>query len=139
MTRVATWIVVLSALVKLFSLPRALSIVSAQPRKRNLAWDHADLSSAVDSVLGINIFVFTPNCWKRASVLHRYLALQGTATSIVFGVRTEADGELKGHAWLEAEGKPLLEQLPPAYRITYTFPSADRFDGELALMTGARN
>ena len=136
MARMAAWVAVLSGLVKFCSLPRALRIVSTATRRKlkSSAVDRAELATAIDAVLGANFFVFKPNCWKRATVLHRYLALRGVATKIVFGLRKEADGELKGHAWLEADGEPILESSAPAYKTTYTFPSADPFDVELALM-----
>jgi hypothetical protein len=141
MARMAAWVVVLSGLVKFCSLPRALSMVSAGTRgKRNgKEVDRAELSTAIDAVLGVNSFVFKPNCWKRATVLHRYLALQGVSTKIVFGVRKEPTGELKGHAWLESDGKPILESAAPAYQTTYTFPSAEPFEIELALMAETRS
>jgi hypothetical protein len=140
MVRMATWVMVLSGLVNFCSLPRALRLVSTGTRsKRNgNKVDRHELSTAIDSVLGANFFVFKPNCWKRATVLHRYLALRGVTTKIVFGLRKEADGELKGHAWLEAEGQPILESAAPAYKTTYTFPSADPFEVELGLMAQTR-
>lgn len=140
MARMAAWILVLSGLVNLCSLPRALRLVSTgtHSKQKRQAVDRVELSTAIDAVLGANFFVFKPNCWKRATVLHRYLALRGVATKIVFGLRKEADGELKGHAWLELEGQPILESAAPAYKTTYTFPSADPFEGELALMAQTR-
>jgi len=27
-----------------------------------------------------------------------------------------------GHAWLEREGRPILENTPPEYVVTYSFP-----------------
>ena len=141
MARMATWVVVLSGLVNFCSLPRALRIVSTNTRRKQNAdaLDVSELSTAIDAVLGANFLVFKPNCWKRATVLHRYLALHGIATKIVFGLRKEANGELKGHAWLEADGHPILESAPPAYKTTYTFPSAQSFDVELELMAETRN
>jgi hypothetical protein len=73
-------------------------------------------------LLGIDASVFRPICWKRAAVLHRYLALHGMRTSIVFGVRKQNEGLLEGHAWLEAGHQPILEKSPPEYRVTYSFP-----------------
>jgi hypothetical protein len=140
MARMAMWVLILSGLVNFCSLPRALRLVSTSTRRKQngKASDRAELSTAIDAVLGANFFVFKPNCWKRATVLHRYLALRGVATTIVFGLRKELDGELKGHAWLEAEGQPILESAAPAYTTTYTFPSTDQFEGELALMAQTR-
>jgi hypothetical protein len=77
----------------------------------------------IDALLGLNVLCFTPTCWKRAPVLHRYLALQGIQTRIIFGVRKESDAALAGHAWLEADGRPLLEATPPRYTRTYSFPA----------------
>ena len=75
--------------------------------------------------------MFKPICWKRAAVLHRYLAQSGVPTRIIFGVRNEADGKVAGHAWLETEDGPILEKTPPEYVVTYRFPSNERFDPQL--------
>jgi hypothetical protein len=137
----ATWVMVLSGLVKVYSLPRALHLVSANTRpKRNERRLGADeLSTAIDSVLGANFFIFKPSCWKRATVLHRYLALEGINTRIIFGLRKEGEGELKGHAWLESEGQPILESTLPTYNVTYVFPSAQPFEVELALLATSQS
>lgn len=133
--RMATWVVILSGLVKVLTLPRALAVVATTVRTdAHGDTDPNDLSSAIDALLELDLLMFRPKCWKRATILHRYLALQGIATTIVFGVRKEADGELKGHAWLQAAGHPYLESEPPLYKITYTFPSTESFDAELAVM-----
>ena len=135
----AVWIIILSCLAKIVSLPRALRFISTKLRRNSI--DDAyknEISTAIDAVLGMNFFVFKPNCWKRATILHRFLAQRGLDTTIAFGLRKELNGELKGHAWLEFEGRPILETVPPAYTVTYTFPSTDRFDGELALMATSR-
>lgn len=96
------------------------------------------LSRAIDLLLGIDLWVFKPICWKRAAVLHRYLALNGITTRIVFGVRKDTDGAIAGHAWLENGGKPLLESTVPNYVVTYTFPSNDPFNLELGVLTSDR-
>jgi hypothetical protein len=133
--RMATWIVILSGLVKILPLPRALSLVATNVRMNpNDNLNVKDLSSAIDALLGLDMLMFSPNCWKRATVLHRFLALNGLATTIVFGVRKEPDGELKGHAWLQAGDRPFLESEPPLYSVTYSFPSADSFDVDMAAM-----
>lgn len=127
-TRMAGWILVLSTLVRFQPLPKALQIVSARNRPST---DDKDVVSrrlvrAIDLLLSLNLLVFKPICWKRAAILHRYLALHGLNTQIVFGVRPLADGKIDGHAWLETDGVPILENTPPDYKVTYTFPSADR-------------
>lgn len=80
-----------------------------------------ELARAIDLVLSMNTLMFKPSCWKRAVVLHRYLQSNGIATRIMFGVRNETAGEVAGHAWLEADGQPILEHVPPEYVVTYTF------------------
>lgn len=139
LARMAGWVVALSVLARLLPLSRALEIVSTEVRKStNVDADPVLLSTAIDALLETNFLVFKPSCWKRATVLHRYLARAGVATTIRFGVRKDADGELKGHAWLESDGKPILESSPPVYTITYSFPSNEPFNVDLAVLAENR-
>lgn len=135
--RMSTWVIVLSVAVKIFPLPRALRLISASTRK----WTGAPkeqtqnrLANAVDLVLKSDLLAFKPICWKRAAVLHRYLALEGISTHILFGMRKEPNGSVSGHAWLESDGEVILEPAPPRYSVTYTFPSRDRFNVDLDLL-----
>lgn len=138
LARMAGWVVVLSALARLLPLSRALQIVSTKVRRKTTEVDPVQLSTAMDALLKANVFVFKPSCWKRATVLHRYLALAGVATTIRFGVRKDGDRELKGHAWLESGGKPILESAPPVYTVTYSFPSNEPFNVDLAVLAENR-
>lgn len=78
--------------------------------------------------------MFKPICWKRAAVLHRYLSRNGVDTRIIFGVRNEAGGKVAGHAWLESNGKPILENTPPEYVVTYRFPSPEKSNPQITQM-----
>ena len=93
-----------------------------RPLKKNSAAISERLASQLDQLLDFNILCFTPTCWKRAAVLHRYLALNGIETRVVFGVRQELKEPLAGHAWLEINGIPILEANQPEYVVTYTYP-----------------
>lgn len=139
LARMAGWILVLSVLARLLPLSRALQIVSTEVRRKSakVDVDPVQLSTAIDALLEADFFVFKPSCWKRATVLHRYLALAGVATTIRFGVRKDVDSELKGHAWLELDGKPILESSPPTYTVTYSFPSDEQFEGDLAALANS--
>jgi transglutaminase superfamily protein len=139
--RMAIWVFILSILVKIQPLPRALRMVAPRTHGRlqhSREETERALSRAIDLLLGTDLFVFKPVCWKRAAILHRYLALNGVATRIVFGVRKGTDGEIAGHAWLETGGKPLLESTVPDYVVTYTFPSNEPFNLELGVLTADR-
>lgn len=117
--RMAWWVVVLSVTARCYSLPRALEIVAGkQNNERRSSASREELAGAIDLLLSADVFVFKPVCWKRAAVLHRYLS----QTRIIFGVRNESDGKVDGHAWLEADGQPILETNPPDYVVTYSFP-----------------
>ena len=122
--RMAWWVAVLSVAARVFSLPRALQIVAGNDTRtaplRNA--NQEQLARAIDLLLSADVFVFKPICWKRAAVLRRYLLRNGIPTSIVFGVRNDNSGQVDGHAWLEAEGRPILENSPPEYVVTYSFP-----------------
>lgn len=124
--RMAAWVALLSLLIQLLPLPRVLSLIADTTRgtkPRNPQMTEQRLAQLVDALLGMNVLCFTPTCWKRAPVLHRYLALHGIKTRIVFGVRKGQESQLAGHAWLEADGRPLLEASPPQYTPTYSFPA----------------
>ena len=124
--RMAGWVATLSLLVRVMPLPRILKLM--QPRSRPASADAAETQARVaqllDLLLATDLLCFTPTCWKRAPVLHRFLALRGIDSRIVFGVRKDGEGLLAGHAWLESEGgQPLLETSFPEYTRTYSFPA----------------
>src|SRR5262245_36322277 len=109
--RMAWWVAVLSVMARAYSLPRALEIVAGKNngRRSGDTLNREELARAIDLLLSADVLMFTPVCWKRAAVLHRYLSRNGTPTRIIFGVRNESGGKFDGHAWLEADGQPILE------------------------------
>jgi hypothetical protein len=124
--RMAFWVATLSVLVRFLPISRALSLLT--PRRRPAPAADSDevqrrLASLLDLLLATDFWVFTPICWKRAPVLHRFLALNGIETRVVFGVRKGGGDLLDGHAWLEAGGEPVLETTPPDYKVTFSHPS----------------
>ena len=126
--RMGAWVVLLSLLMRVLPLPRTMRLVAPRhtgTRPADAAEVQARLARLLDSLLAADFWVFTPTCWKRAPVLHRYLALEGIETRVLFGVRRGEGGAsaLSGHAWLEADGRPLLEKSPPDYKVTYSFPA----------------
>ena len=121
--RMAWWVAVVSVMARYYSLPRALKIVAGSRNKTSREGKTQDeLARAIDLLLSADVLMFKPICWKRAAVLHRYLSRNGIPTRIIFGVRNEAGGVFDGHAWLEADGQPILEKTPPQYVVTYSFP-----------------
>ena len=134
--RMAFWVALLSLIVKCVSLPRALRIISPTITGKRSADEDIELqlSTAIDALLGLNIFIFRPVCWKRAAILHRYLALHGRPTTINFGLRKGTDRALDGHAWLEADGRAVLESRACDYAVTYIFPSNAHCEIELAAL-----
>ena len=124
--QMAWWVAVVSVTARWYSLPRALAIVAGhQNGKQPGQLNQEELARAIDLPLSADVLMFKPICWKRAAVLHRYLLRNGVNTRIIFGVRNDDSGQVTGHAWLESEGRPILETTPPEYITTYTFPSSD--------------
>ncbi|MDQ5837746.1 MAG: lasso peptide biosynthesis B2 protein [Acidobacteriota bacterium] len=133
--RMAAWVAAVSLLLKRMPLPRVLNLVEPRRRRTRARLDAAEtqarlaeetqarLARLLDALLATDVLCFTPTCWKRAPVLHRFLALEGIETRVLFGVRRDGAGELGGHAWLEAGGQPLLETTAPDYKVTYSFPA----------------
>ena len=121
--RMAWWVAVVSVMARCYSLPRALQFVAGDQTKTSMHGKTQDeLARAIDLLLSADVLMFKPICWKRAAVLHRYLSRNGIPTRIIFGVRNEPGGKVDGHAWLEANGQPILESTPPKYVVTYSFP-----------------
>ena len=135
--RMAWWVAILSGAVKLCSLPRALELVSGRTspgHDANNSEIPAQLARSIDLLLSADVLFIKPICWKRAAVLRRYLLKQGFTTKIMFGVKPENKGTVSGHAWLELNGKPILEDSPPEYVVTYVFPSDDHSANHLAFL-----
>ena len=128
--RMAWWVAVLCVTARVYSLPRALQIVAGNKNGKQpaqTATNEKELARTIDLLLSVDFLIFTPICWKRAAVLHRYLSHNGIPTRIIFGVRNETGGKVAGHAWLEHDGQPILEKAPPEYVVTYSFPSSSAF------------
>ena len=124
MLRMASWIGVVSVVARLWSLPKALEFVSGKDviEHRDRTDLEKRLANTLDQLLSADVAFLRPKCWKRAAVLRRYLSKNGIPTTIVFGVRTDTQGKLDGHAWLEFEGEPILESSRPEYVVTYRYP-----------------
>jgi hypothetical protein len=123
--RMAGWIVIVSALARATSLPQAHRLSTTRVRRRTRRDPDAAaarLATAIDRLLRLELLIFRKSCWRRAMVLHRYLALEGIDSRINFGVQRKADGSLAGHAWLEHRGAPFLEDDAAAYVVTFTLP-----------------
>jgi hypothetical protein len=125
--RMALWVVLISVSARLTSLPRTQKIAAFRFRSaphKKAANTPDQLKQTIDGVLGIELFMFRKSCWRRALVLHRFLALNGLESRINFGLRKEADGNIAGHAWLEHEGQPLLEDdAAGSYVVTFSLPT----------------
>jgi hypothetical protein len=131
LVRMSWWVAVLCLTARIYSLPRALQIVAGNRKQpAHAATDEKELARAIDLLLSVDFLIFTPICWKRAAVLHRYLSHSGIPTRIIFGVRNETGGKVAGHAWLEHNGEPFLENAPPEYVVTYSFPSSQTFNAQ---------
>jgi Transglutaminase-like superfamily len=124
--RMALWVVLVSVVARVAPLPEAQRIASVRLRPRGGAdrdQTAAHLARTLDTLLGLDVFVLRRSCWKRAMVLHRFLALNGIESRINFGVQKHAPGEpLRGHAWLERDGRAFLEDAPGTYVVTFSLP-----------------
>lgn len=120
----ALWVVVVSIVARITSLPRAQRIASARIRSTcaQPSETPAQLARTIDTLLRLDLFVFRPSCWKRALVLHRFLALNGIESRINFGLQRNEGGTVSGHAWLEYQGRPFLENQAGSYVVTFSLP-----------------
>lgn len=122
-TRMSAWVVLISAVGPLVSLSTMFRL--AETRRRwppSALIPEEEIARRIDRVFHSGL-VTDGTCWKRATVLRRYLLLNGIETDVVFGVRKESAGSLAGHAWLERGGLPFLEREEPRYTVTFRYPS----------------
>jgi hypothetical protein len=122
--RMALWVVLASILARLMPLPLAHRFVATRvraARRQSSSDTAARLAQAIDRVLRLDVLMFKRSCWRRALVLHRFLALHGIESRINFGLKTTG-GELQGHAWLERDGQPFLEDDATGYVVTFSLP-----------------
>ena len=117
--RMAAWIVFLTLFGRFLSLRTMFRLLDT--RRRDVAGLPPErIAARVDRIFRADIV--HRSCWKRAAVLRRYLLLNGIETSVVFGVR-KGEEQLAGHAWLERDGEPFLEETPPDYVVTLRYPA----------------
>ncbi|HET8774915.1 MAG TPA: lasso peptide biosynthesis B2 protein [Thermoanaerobaculia bacterium] len=120
--RMSAWIVLISIVARLVPLPTMFRLAETRRRWPPSALLPAEeLARRIDRVFHAGL-VKDGSCWKRSAVLRRYLQLNGIETDVVFGVRRQDGGQLAGHAWLEREGVPFLENEPPQYTVTFRYP-----------------
>lgn len=126
LVRMGLWVGVFSCAARFLTLPRAMRLVSTSPRcNLNEDFDIArgyHYARTLDRLLSANRWCWTPTCWKRAAILHRFLALAGCDSRIIFGVLRDRDNLLAGHAWVEIDGQPAFESCPPRYTPTFSYP-----------------
>jgi hypothetical protein len=91
----------LTALVELAAHPNAAPDIVAQ--RRVLRFAHAFYRRTEGT------------CLERSLLVFRYLGHAGAAPELVVGFMREGEG-LIGHAWVEVEGRPLLELEDPTTR-----------------------
>ena len=74
-------------------------------------------------------------CLERSLLLFRYLGWAGAAPQFVVGFMLEGDG-MVGHAWVEVEGRPLLEGEDPTAKYVSLVrfgPDGGRIDPDATL------
>jgi len=122
--------VLLAPLVYLVSLDRLTGWVERRRAAANAdrVWDVA-LAEWVDRVLGALPGPWRRTCLKRALVLQYLVRRAGGSAQLQVGVRRDAAGELKAHAWLVRDGRPYLEpgkDESGTFQVLATFPAAPR-------------
>ena len=123
--RMACWIVLVSALVRICSIPRVFRLVTPVSGgffTCEIRMTPARLAAVLDRMLVTNVAAFTPTCWKRAAILYRYLRLAGHEPQIVFGFPRADVSRLTAHAWVELDGHPVCEATRPDCVVVYRFP-----------------
>ena len=118
--RMAAWIAFLTIYGRVLPLRTVLRLLDTKKRRTRRV--SAERLAAIADRIFDRADPRHRSCWKRAAVLRRYLLLNGIETAVVFGVR-KGEERLAGHAWLERDGRPFLEETEPDYVVTFRYPS----------------
>ena len=125
--RILALATVLPLLLRTLSLSRLLRWLTPRPGAEPTQPQR--VARLVQRVLGLNRWVYRPNCLKRSLLLFHFLGNSGDDVRLCLGVRSpgplHAGATLDGHAWLEVGGAPYLEPQAAAigsYRVTYRYP-----------------
>jgi hypothetical protein len=93
---------VAAASIRLMPLPRAMSLVSRLARclpMPSISLDTARIVNGAASRAGAR-------CLTTAVVVHAILGRAGVASQVVIAAARQ-DGQLKSHAWVECDGRPV--------------------------------
>ena len=120
--RIGAWIAFLSLFQKALTLQTMLRLTDTPLRRDAARLRPEELAALVDRVFRTDLL--HRSCWKRAAVLRRYLLLNGVETEVAFGIR-KGNETLEGHAWLERDGRPFLEQPHVGYVVTFRYPGSE--------------
>lgn len=117
-------------------LPPSLSLVSfaklsrwlggdGSPEARPPSFEDPAIAEWVDRLLYAMPWPWHYTCLKRSAVLYYLLRRDGRTVELCIGVRRDAGGAFRAHAWLLQGGLPYLESgrgSPEAYRVIARFP-----------------
>lgn len=129
-------LLVLPVMLRLFSIPRLMAIVTPRQLNRYKSQEVEKLKAKAvkftDYLLGWHSPGCKNTCLKRSMVLYHFLRKVGIDVHICFGVRhngrlsdRETKKRLEGHAWLLYHGNIFLErnvEITKTYTLTYCFP-----------------
>lgn len=122
-------IILLPVMLRVFSIPRLMSILTPRDLKvsRHLELEklRAKIVKFTDYILSRNSLTSENTCLKRTLVLYHFLRKMGMDVQVCFGVKYEARKKLEGHAWLLYHGDIFLErntEVTKTYKQTYCFP-----------------
>lgn len=134
-TQIFFVIILLPVMLRLFSIPRLMSILTPRDLK---VYQHLELEKLrakavkfTDYILSRNSMAGENTCLKRTLVFYHFLRKMGMDVQVCFGVKydtlsdSEAQRRLEGHAWLLYHGDIFLErntEVTKTYKQTYCFP-----------------
>jgi hypothetical protein len=105
--RMLGWRVVLPVLRRALPLRSLVSLVWPSRRSRRRRRDREALVAAtVSQLYGTTLGRADDNCLERCLLAYRFLAQVGAEPELECGVR-RVGGELRGHAWIVVDGRPL--------------------------------
>lgn len=111
LARMFAWRLCLPVLKYVLPLPRLVRLMSSRPRRGGLRRPRERRIATMAAWLYRRggILATDDNCLERSLLAYRYLAREGSAPTLVVGMRPDSDANPRGHVWVTVSGRSVTD------------------------------
>ena len=106
--RMVAWSAVLPALKHLVPLHVLTRLMWPRRQSATRAGRASTVTFLAGRIYRVRPFLRRDNCLERSLLAYRFLAREGARPRLVLGAK-RSDGEIRGHAWVTVDGRPIMD------------------------------